>query len=69
MEENAWSSKCRTFKVSGSFPRGRPRKTWNELIRIDLKERKVGKDIAKDTNTWKSFIRNCRTYASMENRC
>ena len=22
MEERAWSSKCRTFQVSGSFPKG-----------------------------------------------
>ena len=27
MEESAWSSKCRTFKVSGSFLKGRLRKT------------------------------------------
>ena len=27
MEESAWSSKCRTFKVSGSFLRGRLKKT------------------------------------------
>ena len=25
MEESAWYSKCRTFKVSGSFSKGRPR--------------------------------------------
>ena len=49
-EQNAWSSKCRTFKARGSFPRGRARKTWNEIIRSDLKERKVRKDIAKDRN-------------------
>ena len=27
MDESVWSSKCRTFKVSCSFPRGRPKKT------------------------------------------
>ena len=43
MEESAWSSKCRTLKVSNSFPRGRPRKTWKEVIRSALKERKVRK--------------------------
>ena len=40
MEANASSSKCRTFKVSGSFPIGQPRNTWNEVSRSDLKERK-----------------------------
>ena len=47
MEESARSSKCRTFKVIGSFYRGRPRKTWIEIIRSDLKERRVSKVIAK----------------------
>ena len=33
------------------------------------KERKVSKDIAKDRNAWKSFIRNSPINANMENRC
>ena len=40
---SAWSSKRKTFKVSGSLHRGKPRKHG-------LKERKVSKDIAKDRN-------------------
>ena len=35
---------CRTFKISGNFPRGRPKKTQNRLIRSDLKETKVSKN-------------------------
>ena len=58
MEERAQSIKCRTFKVSGSLTRGQPRKTWNEVIRSDLKESKVSKDTARDKNGWKSFMRN-----------
>ena len=50
MEENAWSRTCRTFKVSGSFLKGQPTKTWNEVFRSDLKERKVRKDLPKDKN-------------------
>ena len=53
MEERACSSTCRNFKISGSFPRGRPRNTWSEVIRTDLKEKKVSKDIAKDKSAWK----------------
>ena len=48
MEESAWFSKCRIF--SSSIHRGRPRKICNEVIRSDLKLRKVSKDIAKDRN-------------------
>ena len=42
MEESA--------KVSGSLPRQQARKTWNEVIRSDVKKKKVTKDIAKDGN-------------------
>ena len=59
MEESAWSSTCRTFEVSGGFPRGRPGNDmeWNAVIRGDLKERKVRKDLAKVKNRWKSFVK------------
>ena len=59
-QSSAWSSKCRTFKASDSFPRVQPRKTWNEAIRSDLKERKVSKDISKDRNAQKFFIKNIK---------
>ena len=55
---NAWSSKCRKFKVNSSFPRTQPKNTWNEAIRSDLKQRKVNKVKVKDINFRKSFKRN-----------
>ena len=58
MEENVlFDNKCRTFKIIGSFPRGKSRKTWNEIIRSDVKGTKVSKDPAKDRNVLKFFIR------------
>ena len=53
VEESAWSCKCRIFKASGSFHRRRPRKTW-KIIRSDLKEIKVSKNLDKNRNAWKS---------------
>ena len=41
---------------------------WNEVIRSDLKGRKVSKGIDKIRNAWKSYMRNCPTHASMKNR-
>ena len=41
MEKNAFSSKGKTFQVSGSFPRRQPRKTRNEVIRSELQESQV----------------------------
>ena len=63
-----WSCKCRTFKVSSSVLTGQPRKTWNEVIRSNLKETKVSKVIPQKRNAWKSIIRNCPIPASIENR-
>ena len=67
MEVNAWYSRCRTFKVNGSFPTGGPRKHPRKHG-MRLKEKKVNTDLAQDRNVWKSFIRNCPTHASMEKR-
>ena len=36
LEVSAWPSKCKTCTVRGSFPGGRPRKTYNEVITRDL---------------------------------
>ena len=33
-------------------------KTWKEIIRSDLKEMKIGKDVAKDRSVWKVFHKN-----------
>lgn len=51
IEEKAWSGLCRTCNVNGSFPRGPPMEIWNEVIRSNLKERKVHKDLTEDINT------------------
>ena len=67
MEKSVWSSKYRKLKVSGSFPRGRPRKTWSVVIRSNLIERKVNMEIAKDRNGFRSLIRNRLINARMEN--
>ena len=46
-EKESWLCKYRIFKVNGSFHSGQP---MSELIRSDLKERKVSRDLAKDRN-------------------
>ena len=65
MDKNAWASRCRTIKVTGTTGRGRPKKTWEEVIRIDLKQKGVSRDLVKDRITWKSISRNRPTHASM----
>ena len=33
---------------AGSVGRGRPKKTWEEVIKMDLRERRVSKELARD---------------------
>ena len=55
MDKNAWASRCRTIKVTGTTGRGRLKKTWEEVIRNDLKQKGVSRDLVKDRITWKSI--------------
>ena len=41
--------------MSSSVGKGRPKKTW-EVIKMDLRERRVSKDLARDRLAWKSYF-------------
>ena len=56
MEEGAWSTYVEPSRLPVVSPKDDQEQ--HEVIRSDLKERKASKDIAKDRNTSKSFIRN-----------
>ncbi|XP_057314216.1 uncharacterized protein LOC130655471 [Hydractinia symbiolongicarpus] len=56
MEEDNWVRKCRDLIVPGAKPRGRPRKTWQEVIRTDLIERKLSLDLTQSRSDWKRVI-------------
>jgi len=45
-DDNDWVMKCMEHEVEGSRLRGRPKKTWKEVIREDCQARKLNK---KDT--------------------
>ena len=47
MDESAWVSRCGAVEVAGSVDRERPKKTQEEVIRMDLSERRVSKDLAR----------------------
>ena len=66
MEEIVWYSKYHNLEIDSSLSNGQSRKSRSEAIRSYLQEKKVSKDLAKDRNTWKSFIRNCPIHANMK---
>ena len=56
MDKSYWVSRSRAVEVSGPSGRGRPKKTWEEMIKMDLGERRVCKDLARDRLAWKSIF-------------
>ena len=56
MDKSFWVSRCRAVEVSGSVGRGRPKRTWEEVIKMDLRERRVSKDLARDRLASKSIF-------------
>ena len=67
MGDEAWPSRCRNVIVEGVMGKGRPKITWNEVIRRDLRERRLDANLVHDRGAWKSNIRKSLTHASMEN--
>ena len=68
MERDNWVIKCRDLVVPGTKSRGRPRKTWQEVIRTDMRQKNLRPELPQSRSDWKSAINiNRPTHASMEN--
>ena len=48
------------YKVEGSRPRGRPKRTWKEVVREDCQARKLNKEDAVDRCKWRKVIKEVR---------
>jgi len=48
--------KCMEYEVDGSRPRGRPKRTWREVVQKDCQARKLNKEDAVDHSRWKKLI-------------
>ena len=57
MDERTWASRCRYIEIEGNIPKGRPKLTWNQLIKKDLKDKNLHKEQAQDRMSWKSCIK------------
>ena len=51
-EDNDWVKKCMGYEVEGAFARGRPKKTWREIVKRDCQARKLN----MDCNSWRKQI-------------
>ena len=53
-------TKCMEHEVEGSRPRGRPKKTWKDVVREDCQACKLNKEDAMDRCKWRKVIKEAR---------
>ena len=47
-EDNDWVKKYMEYEVEGSRPRGRPKRTWREVVQKDCQARSLNREDAMD---------------------
>ena len=58
--DDDWVKKCMEHEVEGSRPRGRPKKTWKEVVREDCQAHKLNKEDAMDRCKWRKVKKEAR---------
>jgi len=46
------------YEVKGARPRGRPKKTWTDVVQKDCQARKLNREDAMDRSRWKKQIKD-----------
>jgi len=55
-----WVKKCMDYEVEGPRPRGRPKRTWKEVVREDCKTHKLNKVDGMDSCKWRKVLKAVR---------
>jgi len=55
-EDNDWVKKCMEYKVEGTRPGGRPKKTWREIVEKDCRARGLNAEDAMCHSRWRKQI-------------
>ena len=50
--------KCVEYEVEGTRPRGRPKKTWREIVEKDCQAHALNREDARDRSRWVKQIRD-----------
>jgi len=56
-ENTDWVKKCMEYKVEGSRPRGRPKRTRTEVVQKDYQAHKLNREDAMDHSRWKKLVK------------
>jgi len=59
-DDDDWVKKCMEYEVERPRPRGRPNRTWREVVREDCQARKLNKEDAVDRCKWRKMIKDVR---------
>ena len=59
-EDDDWVKKCMEYEVEGPRPRGRPKRTWRDVVREDCQARKMNKEDAIDRGKWMEDDKGCQ---------
>ena len=59
-DDDDWLKKCMEHEVEGSRPRGRPKKTWKEVVREHCQACKLNKEDVMDRCKWRKVIKEAR---------
>ena len=59
-DDDDWVKKCIEYEVEGSRPRGRPKRTWKQVVREDCQACKLNKEFAVDRCKWRKVIKEVR---------
>ena len=55
-DEDDWLRKACNLDIGGKVPKGRPRQTWAQTVKADLKDLGINKDMAQDRKLWRAVI-------------
>ena len=48
--------KCVEYEVEGARPRGRPKRTWRQIVEKDCRARGLNREDAMDRARWRKLI-------------
>jgi len=57
-EDSDWVKKCMEYEVKSAWPRGRPKKTWKEIVEKDCQARGMNREDAMDRSRCLKQIRD-----------
>jgi len=59
-EDNDWVKKSMEYEVEGPKLRGRPKRTWREVVKKVCQACKLNSEDAMDCSKWRKLIKDSR---------